>query len=141
MRFFPEATSLLKRATFIHFWFLKDFLRFFNLLFLWLCIKDSNYLLFKRGLRLFKGLCLLFLPNVPGAMLIQGGTFIPDSRVCLWYLCLWYVCLWYVCLWYVSLCMDVSTGFRYKKNWKRVLHPSIEMSMTKRSSNTLMYLV
>ena len=33
------------------------------------------------GLRLFKGLCLLFLPNVPGAMFIQGGTFIPDSRV------------------------------------------------------------
>ena len=39
-------------------------------------------MLFKRGLRLFKGLCLLFLPNVPGAMFIQGGTFIPDSRVC-----------------------------------------------------------
>ena len=33
------------------------------------------------GLRLFKGLCLLFLPNVPGAMIIQGGTFIPESRV------------------------------------------------------------
>ena len=45
------------------------------------CMKESNYLLFKRGLRLFKGLCLLFLPNVPGAMFIQGGTFIPDSRV------------------------------------------------------------
>ena len=43
----------------------------------------SNYQLFKRGLRLFKGLCLLFLPNVPGAMFIQGGTFIPDSRVLL----------------------------------------------------------
>ena len=28
-----------------------------------------------------KELCLLFLPNVPGAMVIQGGTFIPDSRV------------------------------------------------------------
>ena len=34
-----------------------------------------------QGLLLFKGLCLLFLPNVPGAMFIQGGTFIPDSRV------------------------------------------------------------
>ena len=33
------------------------------------------------GLRLFKGLCLLFLPNVPGATFIQGGTFIPESRV------------------------------------------------------------
>ena len=53
----------------------------FDFLFLWLCIKESNYLLFKRGLRLLKGLCLLFFPNVPGAMLIQGGTFIPDSRV------------------------------------------------------------
>ena len=38
---------------------------------------------FKRGLCLFKGLCLLFLPNVPGAMFIKGGTFIPDSRVML----------------------------------------------------------
>ena len=37
--------------------------------------KESNYLLFKRGLRLFKG------RNVPGAMFIQEGTFIPDSRV------------------------------------------------------------
>ena len=24
----------------------------------------------------------MFLPNVPGATFIQGGTFIPDSRVC-----------------------------------------------------------
>ena len=44
----------------------------------------SYYLLSKRGLRLFKGLCLLFLPNVPRAIFIQGGTFIPDSRVCSW---------------------------------------------------------
>ena len=86
MRFFPGATSLLKGATFIDFWFLKNFLRIFNFLFLWLCIKESNYLLFKRGLRLFKGLCLLFLPNVPGAMFIQGGTFIPDSRVLIRYI-------------------------------------------------------
>ena len=61
------------------FGFFEFFLRIFN--FLFLCIKQSNYLLFKRGLRLFKGLCLLFLPNVPGATFIQGGTFIPDSRV------------------------------------------------------------
>ena len=27
------------------------------------------------------GLRLFFLPNFPGAMFIQGGTFIPDSRV------------------------------------------------------------
>ena len=81
MRFFPRATSLLKGATFIDFWFLKNFLRIFNFLFLWLCIKESNYLLFKRGLRLFKGLWLLLLPNVPGATFIQGCMFIPDSRV------------------------------------------------------------
>ena len=80
MRFFPGATSLLKVATFIDFWFLKSFLQIFNFLFLWLCIKESNYLLFKRGLR------LLFLPNVPGAMFIQGGTFIPDSRVLIRYI-------------------------------------------------------
>ena len=60
---------------FIDFDLKKTFLRILHFLFLWLCIKVSNYLLFKRGLR------LLFLPNVPGAMFIQGGTFIPDSRV------------------------------------------------------------
>jgi hypothetical protein len=27
------------------------------------------------------GIRLLFLPNCPGATFIQGGTFIPDSRV------------------------------------------------------------
>ena len=73
---------LIEGATFIDFDFKKkNFLRILNFLFLWLCIKESNYLLFKRGLRLFKGLCLLFFPNVLGAMFIQGGTFIPDSRV------------------------------------------------------------
>ena len=35
----------------------------------------------RGGYDLFKGLCLLFLPNVPGATIIQGGTFIPESRV------------------------------------------------------------
>ena len=69
------------RVRLLIFGFLNFFLRLFNFLFLWLCTKDSNYLLFKRGLRLFKGLCLLFLPNVPGATFIQGGMFIPDSRV------------------------------------------------------------
>ena len=34
----------------------------------------------------FGGLHLLFLPNVPGAMFIQGGTFIPDSRVLIRYI-------------------------------------------------------
>ena len=79
---FSRGYVLIKGGYF--YWFLilkKNFLRIFNFLFLWQCIKESNYLLFKRGLRLFKGLCLLFLPNVPGAMFIQGGTFIPGSRV------------------------------------------------------------
>ena len=84
MRFFPGATSLIKGATFIDFCFLKNFLRILNFLFLWICIKESNYLIFKRGLRLFKGLCLLFLLNVAGAMFIQGGTVIPDSSVMDW---------------------------------------------------------
>ena len=61
------------------FGFFEFFLRIFN--FLFLCIKQSNYLLFKRGLRLFKGLCLLFLPNVPGATFIQEGTSISESKV------------------------------------------------------------
>ena len=34
-----------------------------------------------RGLHSFKGLCLMFLPNVSGAMFIQGAMFIPDSRL------------------------------------------------------------
>ena len=33
------------------------------------------------GICFFKGLCLLFLPNVPGAMFIPGVMSIPDSRV------------------------------------------------------------
>ena len=66
MSVFPVAMSLLKGATFIDFfYFLKNFLKLFNFFFLWLCIKDSNSLLFERGLRLFKA----------------GAMFIPDSRV------------------------------------------------------------
>ena len=30
---------------------------------------------------LIQGAIFIVLPNVPGAMFIQGGTFIPDSRV------------------------------------------------------------
>ena len=29
----------------------------------------------------FKGLCLLFFPNIPGATFIQRATLIPESRV------------------------------------------------------------
>ena len=36
---------------------------------------------FQGGLCLFKGLRLLLLSNVPRATFIQGGTFIPESRV------------------------------------------------------------
>ena len=32
-------------------------------------------------LHIFNGLCLFFLSNFPEATLIQGATFIPDSRV------------------------------------------------------------
>ena len=68
-RFFPGATFLLKGATFIDFWILKNFLRNFNFLFLLLCIKESNDLLFRGGYvysrgyaycfcQMFQGLCL-----------------------------------------------------------------------------------
>ena len=37
---------------------------------------------FIQGLRPYqRGLCLLFLPNVPGAMFIPVATSIPDSKV------------------------------------------------------------
>ena len=43
--------------------------------------KRENYVKFYWGLHLFKGLCLLFLQNVPGVKLNQGATSILDSRV------------------------------------------------------------
>ena len=66
---FPGAIFLLKGATFIDFWFLKNFLWIFSFLFLWFCVKESHYLLFDRmevGLfdyiycfcQMFQGLCL-----------------------------------------------------------------------------------
>ena len=60
MDFFPGATSLLKRV--IH----KKSLKFCYLM---------------KWDMFFKGLCLLFLPNVPGATFIPLATFIPESRV------------------------------------------------------------
>ena len=33
------------------------------------------------GYAYFRGVRLLFLPNLPGGTLIKGGTFIPDPRV------------------------------------------------------------
>ena len=34
-----------------------------------------------EGSTFIQGAMFIFLLNVPGAMFIQGGTFIPDSRV------------------------------------------------------------
>ena len=35
----------------------------------------------QEGATFIQGAILLFLPNVPRAMFIQGGIFIPDSKV------------------------------------------------------------
>ncbi len=47
-------------------------------------MKIANYVLFFAGVRLFKGLHLLFLQYVPGGTFIQGATSIPESRVYRW---------------------------------------------------------
>ena len=50
------------------------FLHYFNLFFLWLCNKSSNYLLFKKeGLRLFKELYLLFFQNYSRGYVYSRG--------------------------------------------------------------------
>ena len=76
------ATCLLKGVRLLIFLFFI-FLIFFSFFFLLLCIRKSNSLFFKRegALLLFKGLRLLFLPNIPGPTFIQGGTSILNSRV------------------------------------------------------------
>ena len=79
---FSSGYVLIKGSMFINFFNFFIFSIFFLTFFpsaMYKKIKLSVTL--KRGLGLFKGLCLLFLPNVPGATVIQGGTFIPDSRV------------------------------------------------------------
>ena len=45
---------------------------------------EKSYKVFTyRMYRQFTQQCtLIILPNFPGATFIQGGTFIPDSRVC-----------------------------------------------------------
>ena len=60
MEFFPGAMSLLKRVIYK---------------------KVLNSVILCSGICFFKGLCLLFLTNVPRATFIQGATFIPESRV------------------------------------------------------------
>ena len=68
----------VRLLTFLFFIFSIFFLTFFPSA---MYKKNQIICYFKRGLRLFKGLCLLFLPNVPGATFIQRATFIPESRV------------------------------------------------------------
>ena len=50
-------------------------------------------MLFYGGLRLFKGLRLLFLQNVPGGMFIQGAMSFLDSRVVRFYFQRWVMIL------------------------------------------------
>ena len=73
----PGAT-IIQGGTFINFLIFLSFKYFFSF---GCVLKNQIICHFKGGLRLFKGLHLLFLPNVPGAMFIQGGTSIPESRV------------------------------------------------------------
>ena len=60
MEFFPGAKSLLKRV--IH-------------------KKSPKFCYLMKLYMFFKGLCLLFYPNVPGATFIQGAKLILESRV------------------------------------------------------------
>ena len=70
---------LIKGGTFIDFFiFLIFFLVFFSFGYV---LENQIICHFKWGLRLFKGLHLLFLRNVPRATFIQRSTFIPESRV------------------------------------------------------------
>ena len=72
--FFQGPRPYSRRAMFINFWICITYLFMTLLLFiLWLSIKNSNYLLFERGLR------LSFRQNYQGAMFVHGA--IPDSRV------------------------------------------------------------
>ena len=75
------ATCLLKGVRLLTFLFFI-FLNFFNLFFSFGYVLENQIIChFKWGLRLFKGLHLLFLRNVPRATFIQRSTFIPESRV------------------------------------------------------------
>ena len=54
---------------------------FLKLFFLQLCIRKSNYLLFQEGATLIQGVMFIVFAIYSRAMFIQGGTFIPESRV------------------------------------------------------------
>ena len=76
---FSSGYVLIKGGTFINLFIFFSFKYFFSTFFFFSCVlENQNICYFKRGLRLFKGLCLLFLPNFPGALFIQAATFIPD---------------------------------------------------------------
>ena len=69
---FSRGYVLIRGATFINFWIFYSFLFIFFTFFPFAMYKNFKLPVILWGLCLFKGLCLLFLPNVPGA------TFIPD---------------------------------------------------------------
>ena len=78
---FSSGYMLIKGGTFINLVIFLPF-NFFFYFFSFSYVYENQIIChFKRGLHLFKGLCLLFLPNVPGATFIQRGTSIPESRV------------------------------------------------------------
>ena len=64
------ATCLLKGVRLLTFLF---FIYFFFACFTLAMYKKIKLSVILRGLGLFKGLCLLFLPNIPGATFIKGG--------------------------------------------------------------------
>ena len=72
------ATCLLKGVRLLTFLFFRYVFACFTLA---MYKKINLSVILRGGLRLFNGLCLLFLQKVPGATFIQGGTFIPESRV------------------------------------------------------------
>ena len=87
------ATCLLKGVRLLTFLFFNFLNIFFLLFFPSAMHKKIKLLVILRGgyaysrdyvycfCQMLQGLRLLFLPNVPGATFIQGGTFIPESRV------------------------------------------------------------
>ena len=124
-RFFPGATSLLKGATFIDFLSLKNFLRIFNFLFLWLCIKVSNFLLFKRGS--FQIMITTSASADIWCLLILVFSHRPSQwkeHLSLFFFCFcldWVLCQWWQCLFlsrrwrWSSFCQE--TG--WSGNWGR----------------------
>ena len=83
MGFFPGAMFLLKEAVFINFGIFISFpysFYFVSFFSLWLCIKKFKFSVIWGGATCIQGAMVIFLPNVPGAMFIQGATSILDSK-------------------------------------------------------------